>query len=245
MNRRSQSPYSAPNQLPVWTRIKRWCKNRWPIVVSMSVLKRWKHRYRSHDDVYGQDYFDMVEHTSGASATIMSRTIVNLLRPRTVIDVGCGPGNLISHLQSQGVTVLGLDYSKHAIEMGRAKSLQIIPFDATLPGQLDQHFGRFDLAMCIEVAQQLPPKVAYRLVGFLCNHADVVLFSAPSCADDRNPKCPRPRSHWVRAFQSFGYRIDETISAKLKDEWKQAGTANWFSRDPLIFRSTLDESSRS
>jgi 2-polyprenyl-3-methyl-5-hydroxy-6-metoxy-1,4-benzoquinol methylase len=237
---RAPLTYSA-SRTTFLSRIKSWIKNQRLAVVAISYWKQIRHRGRDHSSVYDGGYFDMVDRTSGASAEVMARTLIEQLHPKRVIDVGCGTGQLLLRLREKGVEVLGLEYASSAIDTARSRSLPIELFDATDQGQANRHFGDFDLAVCLEVVQQLPPNAAHDVITLLCRHADTVLFSAPPCANDRNPKCPRPKSHWIDEFHRRNFQLDETISAHLKATWKSAGTAIWFSRDPMVFVNKRNE----
>lgn len=94
---------------------------------------------------------------------------------KSIIDVGCGIGEWSKELPGYA-EYTGLDFQIPK------RSLLIpvenyIDFDLT---KLDgtQDFGKFDLALCLEVGEHLPEEVASRLVEFLCKISDRVLFSA-------------------------------------------------------------------
>ncbi|WP_204128309.1 trans-aconitate 2-methyltransferase [Pseudomonas ogarae] len=75
---------------------------------------------------------------------------------RSVIDLGCGPGNstelLVEHFS--GATVRGLDSSSDMVEAAR-KRLPAVPFDTADIGQWDEP-GPFDVIFANAVLQWLP-----------------------------------------------------------------------------------------
>ena len=55
-------------------------------------------------------------------------------------------------------------------------------------------------------------------------------------SDDRLPKSPQPAEHWVDEFARNGFQLDAELSGLLRSDWREAGTAPWFHRDPMVFR---------
>ena len=93
----------------------------------------------------------------------------------SVLDVGCGAGAWLSVWKSVGVQVTGLD--------GDYVDRECLLIDASEFRSADISSGfslgdNYDLAQCLEVAEHLPEAAGRALVGSLCGHADVVLFSA-------------------------------------------------------------------
>lgn len=198
--------------------------------------KGWKYRQAGHDQVYGTDYFAMVDETTGRSAGIMAQSIVEQLRPTSVIDMGCGTGNLLAELRDRGVATVGLEYAEAALSYCQQRELDVRPFDFTDSQAMEKPLGEFSLAINMEVALQLPPEAAKRLVKFLCQHSDTVLFSSSPWADDRLPRTPWQVSRWVREFKKHGFALDRPLAERFKQEWQEQGTAPWFYRAPLLFR---------
>jgi 2-polyprenyl-3-methyl-5-hydroxy-6-metoxy-1,4-benzoquinol methylase len=214
--------------------------NGWrPYVAVRAALKRWSHRGTGHDDVYGKDYFQMVDRTTGLSANIMADSIVRHLQPASVIDFGCGTGNLLECMRARNVKVQGLEFAEAALAFCRRRKLAVKKIDFTDPDAITKPLGSFDLAVSVEVAIQLPSTAARRHIAYLCKHADTVLFSSPPCARDRLPKSARSAEYWIAQFEKQGFHYEEELSQILKKEWIEKGTAPWFHRKPMIFRRKL------
>jgi hypothetical protein len=102
--------------------------------------------------------------------------VLELIRPESVVDIGCATGAWLSVFYNQGVkNILGLDgaYINHAD--------LLIPPDCFRPLDLEQPFSlseRFDLAISLEVAEHLPAASSEGFVKSVCQLAPVVLFSA-------------------------------------------------------------------
>lgn len=82
-----------------------------------------------HEAMYDAEYYVGVESQAVESAVPVSNSIISYLRPRSVIDVGCGTGALLSAFREQGLRVAGLEYSEAALEYCRRRGLAVTKFD--------------------------------------------------------------------------------------------------------------------
>ncbi|MGA9722486.1 MAG: methyltransferase domain-containing protein, partial [Candidatus Binatus sp.] len=168
------------------------------------------------------------------SARIVVPMVVALTRPSSVLDVGCGRGAWLSAFREQGIDkILGLDgdYIK--------PSTLLIPTDRFCPTDLSGEFqiplGRFDLAVCLEVAEHLPARNARHLVAQLTSAAPQVLFSAapPGQGGGGHINC-QPLSYWRKLFEALGFRMLDPLRPRLRDnrqvEW-------WYRQNLVLFAS--------
>lgn len=123
---------------------------------------------------YDDDFFD--EHEAGmlASADVVVPIVVELCRPNSVVDVGCGRGIWLRVFQENGITLVkGLD--GEYIDRSRLfiDPHLFVPIDLRSSFKLEQ---RCDLALCLEVAEHIPASKAAALIESLTDAAPVVLF---------------------------------------------------------------------
>ena len=125
---------------------------------------------------YTADFF--ADHRDGArrSARVVVPLVLELVRARSVVDVGCGDGTWLSVFREHGVEdVRGIDgdyVDRAELQIPRER---FHPHDLTRPLELGH---TFDLAVSLEVAEHLPPESADDFVTSLTRHAPIVLFSA-------------------------------------------------------------------
>lgn len=192
---------------------------------------------RTHDELYGPSYFEMVDETSAQKVDIMATSILRDLRPRSVVDVGCGTGNLIDALRRRDVRVRGLEYAVAALDLCRARGLPVDRFDIE-NDQLWSDIGSFDVVVSMEVGQQLDPLASDRYVGMLTSLGRVVVFSsAVPGQKDRAPRNEQPHDFWQERFGDLGYVLDDAVTASWRREWQSEGTAPWFANNVMVFRS--------
>src|SRR5580704_15541831 len=91
--------------------------------------------------------------SSYRSAGCVVPIVLSLLPARSVIDVGCGVGTWTSKFLESGVpSVLGIDGDYVNRDLLRIPPECFAAFDLAKPIQIDK---RFDLAICLEVAEHL------------------------------------------------------------------------------------------
>ena len=200
------------------------------------LASRWWYRGVAFDEIYGEDYFELIQRTSEESAAVMAESLLTHFSPRSVVDVGCGTGSLLASLKKQGVETLGMDKAHSALRHCAERNLDVLPVDFTLPGFRPALGRSFDLATSFEVGHQIPESSAAAFVSLLTGLADLIVFSSDPGQDDRLPLNPQPPDYWIRHFATEGFPFDETLSAVLKREWDDGATAPWFSRYPMVFR---------
>jgi len=123
------------------------------------------------DDKY-PEMMDFIIRTESLQANALGEWILERLNPKSVIDVGCGPGIYLLPFQERGLRVLGIDachIGGECLEEGNFQRVDLrFPF---VPEE------KFDLAICFEVAEHLERHWSERLVDTLSECADVILFT--------------------------------------------------------------------
>src|SRR6266566_4538069 len=154
---------------------------------------------------YTRDFFAEVEGpTAVRSAEALVPVVLSLLRPQSVVDVGCGTGEFLSVFASRGIIdILGIDGDYIDRSLLAIPDVQFLPLDITQPISLSR---TFDLALCLEVAEHLEAKFADRLIASLVRLAPVILFSAaiPKQGGFHHVNEQWP-DYWAAFFEKHGY----------------------------------------
>ena len=151
--------------------------------------------------------------------------------PRSVIDVGCGVGAFLAEFSRFGVSdFLGVDGSW--VPVG---SLSISPdrFRALNLEQPLQIGRRFDLVICLEVAEHLEKISSDSIVKSLVNLAPVVLFSAavPGQTGVNHLNCQWP-DYWARKFRAYNYVPVDALRDRLTPN---PDVASWYAQNTLLY----------
>ena len=180
---------------------------------------------------YDEEFFASLQEGVRRSAQIIVPILIDLVHPRSVIDVGCGVGTWLKGFADSGVTdVLGLDgdYVDRAM-------LEIPP-ERFQPTDLAQPFSigrRFDLVLCLEVAEHLEGDQAATLVASLVAHAPVVAFSAaiPGQGGTHHVNEQWP-AYWLQHFAGHGYACLDVLRPAL---WTRPAVESWYAQNMLLF----------
>lgn len=142
--------------------------------------------------------------------------IVQRIEPRRVMDAGCALGLLVEALRTRGVEAYGVDLSSHAIAHLHDN---VRPY--CRHGSIADDFdGRYDLIVCIEVAEHMPPADGEAAIANICRHSDDVLFSS-SPVDHREPTHinVHPPEHWAELFARHDFFRDVDFDASFITPW--------------------------
>ncbi|MBP3960472.1 methyltransferase domain-containing protein [Gemmata sp. G18] len=128
------------------------------------------------DRVYSEKFFS--DHVAGSrqSAHVIVPMVLDLIHPKSVVDVGCGLGAWLAVFAENGVTdIMGIDVDYIDRSHRLIAEDKFRPIDLNKPFKLDRSF---DLVVCLEVAEHLPESSAEGFVSSLVAIGGAVLFSA-------------------------------------------------------------------
>src|SRR5258705_2503097 len=139
---------------------------------------------------------------AGASAALPH--IFHDWRPRRMFDVGWGPGTWLKAALDFGIfDVFGIDGvdvpEKQFLVPPSRRKIQ----DFTKSWNLGR---RFEVVLCMEVAEHLPKLHASTLIDTLVIHSDYVVFSAacPGQGGQHHVNCQWP-AYWQSLFNRRGF----------------------------------------
>jgi SAM-dependent methyltransferase len=163
---------------------------------------------------YDRQFYKYINRGSLDSASQVVPLIQKLIpRLESVLDVGCGAGAWLSVWKTAGVRVTGLDGDY--VDRG-ALLIDAAEFTAADISRGFSLGDSFDLAQCLEVAEHLPEAAGRALVGSLCEHADVVLFSAAAPGQGgENHINEQAYEYWRDLFANQGFQMYDAIRQAL------------------------------
>jgi SAM-dependent methyltransferase len=180
---------------------------------------------------YTREYYEKLQAGARRSAEEIVPLVLELVKPSSVIDVGCGWGTWLSVFRDLGVEdVLGVDRSQVNLERLEIPAERFLSFDLRKPFQLDR---RFDLVLCLEVAEHLPAECVDAFVESLAGLGPVILFSAalPFQGGEQHVNEQWP-DYWGRKFRRLGYLLIDCVREQV---WDNDRVDWWYAQNALIF----------
>jgi SAM-dependent methyltransferase len=192
----------------------------------------------SHVTFYDADFYEAQREGSLTSAREVIPCVLKYVRPRSVVDVGCGVGTWLSVFKQHGVAdILGIDGDYVDEKLLHISPSEFKSHDLTTPFSVDRYF---DLAMSLEVAEHLPAEAADDFVGCLAKLAPVVLFSAAipqqGGVNHINEQWP---GFWAALFAVRDYVL---VDCLREDLWNMEEIKPHYAQNVLFFvdRSRLE-----
>lgn len=165
-------------------------------------------------------------HNKNAARVILPK-VFDIVKPHSVLDVGCGLGTWLSVCDELGVKdLLGLDGDF----IDREKL--VIPTSNFKNLDLRKHFSlnrEFSLVICLEVAEHLPESSADLFVENLTTHSNTILFSAavPGQGGQNHINEQWP-AYWQKKFEIHGYHFHDLIRPLI---WNNEKVEWWYKQN--------------
>lgn len=186
---------------------------------------------KNKSSIYKEDYFLWQELEAEKSAEVIVRIVLDLLKPKSVIDIGCGVGAWLSVFQKHGVhDIFGVDGEWINKKLLKIPEEKFLSYNLTQPLNIKR---TFDLAVSLEVAEHLESNSAKIFVESLTNLAPAILFSAAipfqGGKSHINEQWP---GYWEKRFREKGYVVIDYIRRKI---WSNENVAWWYRQNILLF----------
>src|SRR5689334_7784263 len=181
--------------------------------------------------VYNDDFYAHQRQGSNRSAKAVVPLLHEIVRPRSVLDVGCGIGTWACEFIRLGVPeVWGVDGDYVNRQALLIPEESFTSADLTLP--LDLH-RQFDLVMSLEVAEHLPARSAATFVDSLVRHGKVIAFSAAIPGQGgTNHVNEQFADYWVKLFTERNYRCVDCIRRLV---WRNENADHCYRQNLLLF----------
>lgn len=173
---------------------------------------------------------------NGESAKEIVPILMELFKPKSVIDLGCGLGDWLYAFKKCGVEeILGVDgdwvnRSNSYIDKNHFQEANLTEFF-----QLNR---KFDLAISLEVAEHLPESAADNFVKTLVSLSDKIVFSAAIPGQGgQNHINEQWHDYWISKFEEHGFYCHDIIRTKI---WNNPKVDYWYAQNLFFFIKNKD-----
>ena len=180
---------------------------------------------------YNEAFFETLRKGSISSAGRVAPMMVELVRPASVVDVGCGEGHWLAAFRKAGVEdVVGVDGDY--VDRSRLA----IPKERFVPHDLNTVYRserRFDLAMSVECGEHIRPENSGKFADTLVGLAPVVMFSAAlPYQGGRDHFNERWIDSCMRMFEQRGYAAVDALRAPI---WDDRSVEWWYRQNLMVY----------
>lgn len=187
---------------------------------------------------------DFIVHEETPQADALGELLLKHLNPRSVFDIGCGPGIYLLPFQKADCEVFGVDGCSAAGRSLTPETYRQVDLRAPWADSLLSKMcvGGFDLALCIEVAEHLRPEYASFLVYSATRISDTVFWSAARPGQGGHGHFnEQPKSYWINLFANCGYKVhpDNGVITRTIDEGEAYAKCGWLRNNSILFQRII------
>jgi SAM-dependent methyltransferase len=140
--------------------------------------------------------------------------IISELKPKSILDVGCGTGMSLSFFLKNGIDAIGLENSDSAIKNSSVRNYIV-------KHNLNKTYvskRMFDLVWCFEVIEHIHPKFEASFLQTLVNHSNNIILSAAKPGQGGHGHFNEQEAeYWISRFNKLGFNPDYEFSQKIQN----------------------------
>ncbi|HZS50235.1 MAG TPA: class I SAM-dependent methyltransferase [Bryobacterales bacterium] len=180
---------------------------------------------------YSDTFYARQGEGSISSARRIVPLVIDLIAPKSVVDVGCGLGSWIAVFMESGIRdVLGIDGPWVRKEMLHISPEHFQEADLARPLTLDRGF---DLVVSLEVAEHLPASAAQTFINSLTAMGPAVLFSAAIPFQGGIYHLNEQwQSYWAEMFMGREYVPVDCIRPVI---WNDPDIKVWYAQNTVLY----------
>ncbi|TDK43320.1 class I SAM-dependent methyltransferase [Algoriphagus formosus] len=176
-------------------------------------------------------FHDSIFYNLNSASEVLPR-VLQIINCNSILDVGCGLGTWLSVAKNLGISdVLGVDgdYVDRRLLYRYLSNDEFFSHDLSEPLDLRK---KFDLGICLEVAEHLPESASDTIVETLIRNTDVILFSAaiPGQGGQNHLNEQWP-VYWAEKFSKHGYVFLDIIRPLI---WDNPMVDFWYKQNIFI-----------
>jgi len=180
-------------------------------------------------ELYDNEFYKRNKKFQSALARALTPIIVKEFNPQSVIDFGTGCGHFLKTIGDACETedIYGLNFPVP----NAVADVPVIECDLSREVNFDR---KFDLVISLEVAEHISESQADIFIGNLCNHGDIILFSAATVGQGGIGHVnEQPHKYWHDKFYERDYVLHDSIRPKIKHD---KNIPFWYRQNIFIYK---------
>lgn len=164
------------------------------------------------------------------SAELIAGVLYDRLKPKRLVDLGAGCGVYGHFFARKGVEVVSIDGVVPPAEHGYPVKTEVR--DLTVP--FENIWGRFDLALCLEVAEHIPEELSDAFLDNILRFSDRLILSAaqPDQPGHHHVNL-QPKRYWVAKLAAKGWAYNRKETGNLLGALSMAELPYRWMVDPI------------
>ncbi len=188
--------------------------------------------------MYPNEWHRAFGEKTGRSAELILKPLIQSFKPTSMIEIGCGNAHWSQVAIQAGIEdCCVVDGPWNNAENLLVDKKMFVAADLAKPLRLPK---RFDLSVCLEVAEHIEPTSSEVLVQSLADASDIILFGAAIPYQGGhghiNEQWP---SWWKSRFERIGYRAYDIVRPK---HWSDRQIHYWYRQNILVYVNERNES---
>lgn len=163
------------------------------------------------------------------------RVLLDKFSPNSVIDFGCGTGDILAPFERKGITILGLDGSDFNRRYAHIKKDNFIVYDLR-----KRYFPKkkYDLCLCLEVAEHIDEEYSNMLIDSLISSSSTIIFTAAPPGQGGHDHCNlKPKGWWIKKFKNKKFNFINDLTNDLKKEMEKIKHIQvWYINNLMVFK---------
>lgn len=152
-----------------------------------------------------------------ATAQYITGILHRELRPRRLIDIGCGCGVYSHFFRELGVEVVALDCVVAPAEYAYEGPVEL----CDLTKSFTNTWGEFDLGLCLEVAEHIPAEFCDIFLENITQLSDTLVLScAPPYQGGHHHVNEQPKRYWREKLSRRGFAYNRKRTGTLSETFK-------------------------
>ena len=171
--------------------------------------------------------YQSMESEEKPMANNIAKWIKDNLNPKSVLDVGCGPGMYVESMRDIGLNATGMDIDDRVIGKDYLKQKSLLDIDTE----------KSEVVICFEVAEHIEPELEDKVVEKVCSATEKTLIWTAAAVGQGgigHINC-KDKEEWCSKIESHGLIRNKDKEQQLIEYVQSDLHMGWFTQNVLYF----------